>query len=168
MWFEKRPMVEVSPDEAMDEVLDLPPEFNSLAEQLSNQAESLAQCYPARTAQGFTAMATAVAATSRDWRGMKRVAVASGLCAATVLVVFLSLRAAERFNADGGVAEGHPLSIDQSGQIAQLNDAGGFDRQSIVPSGDSDNVLKGLSGAEQEAVLDLIESHAMHKTSLSI
>ena len=95
-------------------------------------------------------------------------AIAAGVCAATVLVAFLSWRAAERFNGDGGVADGHRLAAEQSSQIAQLNDGGGFGRQTGEPIGDEENVLKGLSGAEQEAVLDLIESQAMHKTSLSI
>jgi hypothetical protein len=58
--------------------------------------------------------------------------------------------------------------LEQSSQIAQLNEVGGLGRQSGEPISDAENVLKGLSGAEQEAVLDLIESQALHKTSLSI
>jgi hypothetical protein len=168
MWFEKRPLVERAAHHPAQDGLDLPPKLDSLAQQLSQEAQSLVECYPARSGDEFAAMATAVAATSRDWRGVRRVAIAAGVCAATVLVAFLSWRAAERFNGDGGVADGHRLAAEQSSQIAQLNDGGGFGRQTGEPIGDEENVLKGLSGAEQEAVLDLIESQAMHKTSLSI
>jgi hypothetical protein len=167
MWFEKRPIVEASPREPLDEVRDLPPELNSLAEQLSHDADSLARCYPPRSAEQLVAIATELATTGSDWRSVKRIGILSGLCAATLLAVFVGWLAVDRFNHDGAVAEGHTLTVEQSGQVAQLNDANGLG-QGSEPIGDQENFLKGLSGAEQEAVLDLIESHAMHKTSLSI
>jgi hypothetical protein len=71
-------------------------------------------------------------------------------------------------NRDSEVSDVRAPVLEQSSQVAQLNDAGGFGRQTGETIGGEENVLQGLSGAEQEAVLDLIESNAAHKTSLSI
>jgi hypothetical protein len=59
--------------------------------------------------------------------------------------------------------------VQQPSQLAQLNDTDGFGRQSNGEAiGRLQNVLEGLSGAEQEAVLDLLESPTAPKASLSI
>ena len=168
MLFEKRAGGEATQVEPMDDALALSPELNTLARQLSDEADLLAQCYPADGTERFTATATAVAATRRDWINLKRLGVLSGVCAATVLAVLAGWLALDRFNRDGSVVEGHTLAVEQSSQVAQRNDTSGFGGHSADVIGDDENVLKGLSGAEQEAVLDLIESHAMHKSSLSI
>jgi hypothetical protein len=166
MWFEKRAGGDVTQDQPTDETLELSPELNSLARQLSDEADRLAHCYTADSTDRFTA--TAAAATRRDWRGLKRLGMLAGVCAASVLTMFVGWQTIKHFNHSDTVVEDHPLTVEQSSQVAQRNDTGGFGGHSAEVIGDSDNVLKGLSGAEQEAVLDLIESHAMHKSSLSI
>lgn len=156
--------------ERTDESLDFPPDLAALAQQLSDEADWMAGRYPAQaTAQAtdkLAAIATAAATTSRRRRRLMRFGLVLGVAAATVVVAILGWQAVS--NRDNAVSDGRTPVVEQSGQVAQLNDAGGFGRQTGETIGGEENVLQGLSGAEQEAVLDLIESHAAHKTSLSI
>jgi hypothetical protein len=166
MSFKERQRCEIASDQLTDEALDLPPNMAALAHQLSDEAAWLAERYPARAPGSFAAIATAAATPARRWRRLIRFGVASGVCAATVLVAIIAWQAVN--NRDNAVSDGRAPIEQQSSQVAQLNDASGLGRQNGETIGAEENILKGLSGAEQEAVLDLIESHAAHKTSLSI
>jgi hypothetical protein len=168
MSFEKHMNGESTKGAAAGEELDLSPPLRSLAGKLSEEADRLSQCFPAYRADQFAAIASAVATTSGNWRGLRRLRVFLGLSAATALIVVLGWQAAGRFNPRDAEVEGHALTAGESSQVAQFNGASGIARQNSEAAGGAENALKGLSGAEQEAVLDLMESPAMQKTSLSI
>jgi hypothetical protein len=168
MSFEKHMNCESAKGDAVSEELDLSPQLRSLAGKLSEEADQLSQCFPAYRAEQFSAIASAAAATRGNRRSLRRLTVVSGLCAATALIAVLGWHAVGRFNPRDAKVEGHTLTAVESSQVAQLNGASGIASQNSEAAGGAENVLKGLSGAEQEAVLDLMESHAMQKTSLSI
>ena len=168
MSFEERSDSGRAPGELAEEALDFPPALAALAEQLSDEADSLASCFPARNAVTITAFAAAAATTTRQWRSTRRLAVVSGICAAAVLVVLLGWQAVLRVSRDGAVVERGEIPVERSNQVAQLNDLGDNRRQFTEMTGGEENVLKGLSGAEQEAVLDLMENGVAHQASLSI
>jgi hypothetical protein len=166
MSFEENQRDEGTHGELAGEGLDLPPNLAALAQQLSDEADWLTGRYPAIAPDRIAATATAAATAARQGRSLKRLGVVMGVCAATTLVAVIGWQAVR--NRDNAVSEGRTPVVEQSSQIAQLNEAGGFGRQAGETIGGEENVLQGLSGAEQEAVLDLIEPHAAHKTSLSI
>jgi hypothetical protein len=166
MSFEENQRREVAPGKHTGEAPDFPPNMAALAQQLSDEADWLAGRYPASVSDRLGPTATAVAKAAQHWRSLKRFGVVSGVSAASVLVAILGWRAVT--NRDSEVSDVRAPVLEQSSQVAQLNDAGGFGRQTGETIGGEENVLQGLSGAEQEAVLDLIESNAAHKTSLSI
>jgi hypothetical protein len=104
-------------------------------------------------------------------RGSMSWLVAAGTCAAVTLIALVSWQTNEddgRRTADrraSATSAGAPL------QVAKVDD----ERSAQTPSGTaatirrtSDNVLEGLSGAEQEAVLDLLENRTEQEGSLSI
>jgi hypothetical protein len=166
MSFEEDQSREIAPGERTDEALDFSQNMAALARQLRDEADWLAERYPASAIDRLAAAATTVATTALRWSRLKRFGTVSGVCAATVLVAILGWRAVT--NRDGEVSDVRAPVVEQTGQVAQLNEAGGLGRQTGETIGGEENVLQGLSGAEQEAVLDLLESHAAHQASLSI
>ena len=168
MSFEKQLNYEPAKSDAAGEELELAPQLRSLAEKLSEEADRLSQCFPACGADQFSALASTVAATSGNRRSLRRLKVLLGLSAATALIVVLGWQAVGHFNPRDAEVDGHMLTAGESSQVAQFNGPGGIARQNSEAAGGAENVLKGLSGAEQEAVLDLMESPVMQKTSLSI
>jgi hypothetical protein len=168
MSFEKHLSCESGKVDDACEESDLSPQLRSLAGKLSEEADRLSQCFPAYRTEQFSAITSAVAATRGNRHSLGRLKVVSGVSAATALMVVLGWQAVGRFNPRDAEVEAHTLTAVESSQVAQLNAASGFGSQYSQAPGGAENVLKGLSGAEQEAVLDLMESQAVQKTSLSI
>ncbi len=168
MSFEERSSGEIAPAEPVHEGLELSPALSTLANQLSAEANRLAQCFPSHNADQFVAMATAVAAAKHDSRSLNRPGIIAGICAATLLVGIVGWQAFTRVNRGDAAVENPVLAREPADQLAHLNDASGFSSQASEAVGGEENFLKGLSGAEQEAVLDLMEFQAMRSTNLSI
>jgi hypothetical protein len=165
-----------APDETAGE---LPPDLAALGRELSCDADLLARVFPASERGASMAIATCAASAHSALRSDAelhiprhkrwRWSIVGGASAAAVLVAVLSWQAAGPLHdeavggRDGSAAGARPS------QLAQLDGASGRAGPAAAePMGITENVFTGLSGAEEEAVLDLLESDADQTASLSI
>jgi hypothetical protein len=177
---------------------DLPPRLLALAERLSDEAALLARRYPAPSARNgldrfeqaldgaaaygdkvFATVAakqsaclSAAAPLKRPRRAIAEWWMASAACVAIVLVVI-----AWRGGGPGemivqrGAASPSSSSEAGSQKAADQNTTGVQSvrtRADVNPLDAGKNLLEGLSGAEQEAVLDLLEIRSQQQGGLSI
>jgi hypothetical protein len=149
---------------------DVPSDLAFLAERLRNDALSLARCYPPPDPLRLEALGAMPATTSSEGRlNSRRWLLLSGACAAALAVAAVGWYAAARNGGRPDIVDRTDNSLGLSSRVAQLDDAEAASRRPADDIfGQTRNVLNGLSGAEQEAVLDLLESHTAPQTSLSI
>jgi hypothetical protein len=161
-------------DESLPDDLELAlsPEHAALADRLSADADSIAARYPIEGSPAFGARfwdhareAMHVASSNQLQpqqvvdRSRKRIVLVSSAAAACVLLsALITRRLSDEQLTDNGSASGLVAQGDSRG--AQ----GSVEADSVLRS----NILNGLSGAEQEAVLDLLEREMPIKLSFSI
>jgi hypothetical protein len=174
---------------------ELPPKLAALAEQLGDDARRLERRYPAREIhqlgrlqaaiaqslighltrrQGDAAdlvcqpadQAKTVAGRVISSKAIWRSSIAASAVAATVVFALAAWQAAFHREPDRRAAPvAMPAFADQVAQAGERADATAPTAAEIRPV---DNLLRGLSAAEQEAVLDLFEDGAEQSASLSI
>jgi len=148
---------------------DLPGEFAELAEQLSDDADSLARCYPPRRLSNCGAVRDGVNRRNRRWLRWSGAAAAVLLAVGTWKVVddrasrddsppvhtISSVAASSR-----GAPSDRPVAVDEHSLAAA--------KPTTIESELAPSIFRGLTGAEQEAVLDLIQDSAPHSGQLTI
>lgn len=176
-----------------DEAVELPGKLAELGEQLSDDADSLALHYPAPERRGGAAFEIAISAAlcadrqdqvTNDaefadrqvvrapagaavarWGTVRRWSIVSGACAAMVFVLIASREGSVRWRGDRPPsAAAH--DADSPVQPRSETDLGHSSGQRALPR--EATLLRGLSAAEQEAVLDLLEDGPERSASLSI
>ncbi len=93
---------------------------------------------------------------------------ASGVAAATLLAAVVTVRVALR-SSDDEIAIGAAAVVDSTGQVAQGGDINGIGQRAGTDMlGGFRSIFGRFSGAEREAVLDLLERDSEKDVSLSI
>jgi hypothetical protein len=149
----------VPPREAeCDEVaLDLPPELAALGEQLGDDSDHLAARYPAgRTSQPVEATPTPT---------RRRIMLRWGGAAAALFVAIGTWQVTESRLVDG---DRHASRVVPALPIAVTNPALIVPKPAVSENGLPASVFRGLTGAEQEAVLDLMQDDPQQRGELSI
>jgi hypothetical protein len=174
-----------------DEVVELPAKLAALAEQLSDDADSLALRYPAPERCGRAAFEVSIAeamcrpsgalserasddtreirapAGMADWGTLRRWSIVSGVCAAMLFVVVTSWEGVVRWREGGDPPPSAAAHLtNPPGALRVEKDIGHSSGQAALPR--EATLLRGLSAAEQEAVLDLLEHGPEGSVSLSI
>ncbi len=187
----------VQPVSGFDEEADLPPKLAALAEQLNDDARRLERRYPARqghqlrnlqaaiarplhgglTSCGEEARAACQPATRSEMaadqgaksRALRRWFIAASAVAATVAMVLTAWQVAFVDELERRASPAAPVAMPAAAdQVAQAGDRPDGIAPSAAEFRPTDNILRGLSAAEQEAVLDLFEDGAEPSASLSI
>lgn len=151
----------------LDDAVELPPKLAAIAEQLADDALALAFRYPAQDRRGATAFPAPAPDAAMASSGLRRWSIVSGACAATLLVGVLSWRIANPWDERGEMEPSPAVHVQPPDQVAQADESS--DGSSVGAAHlRAENVLRGLSAAEQEAVLDLMEGRSELTASLSI
>jgi hypothetical protein len=169
MSFDQRAPGQAAANNRLDTESEFPRALAPLAEQLRDDAMSLSRCYPPPDRLRLTALGAAFATTAERRPTTRRWLVFWGDCAATLAIAVLGWQAAARNGRHRDLVEHADSGPELPSRVAQLDDAEALGRRPTDEAvGHTRNVLKGLSGAEQEAVLDLLETHTAPQASLSI
>lgn len=148
------PPRETECDEA---ALDLPPELEALGEQLGDDADHLAERYPAgKTSQSVE---------TRSAPTRRRSALRWGGAAAALFVAIGTWQFTESHLADG---DRQPGRVIPALPVAVTNPALIVTKPAVSENSLPASVFRGLTGAEQEAVLDLMQDDPQQRGELSI
>jgi hypothetical protein len=157
---------DVSADQFDQIELELPAGLAALGEQLAADADHLARCYPAgRSAESMPTMpATLISGASAYAR---RRLVRWGGAAAAVLIALSTWQFVAARLADGKRPENRIVAVDLV-PIASTDPALPLPKPILGDGGLPSSIFRRLTGAEQEAVLDLMQDDPQGKAQLSI
>lgn len=141
----------------LEEGLDLPADLAELAEQLACESRLLAERYPARSTSDVELPAAQATKASR--RLLPVVGIAGSVAAA--MTGWLVVRPTVPEELPAPVVSQVRVSWSHGSESATASDESS---PAVVPA----DLFRTLSGAEQEAVLDLVEEHSLGQASFSI
>jgi hypothetical protein len=151
-----------------EDAVELPPKLAALAEQLGDDARALALRYPAQDVRKATEFPAPTYDAVMASSGLLRWSIVWGVCAATVLVAILTWRIAVQWDERNDRGRSTAVRVQPPVQVAPEDEKSGVRSSVGATLLRAENVLRGLSAAEQEAVLDLMEGSTEPSASLSI